>query len=109
LYLFGGRDANDNIIQEIDIYDYKAKSWTTSPTTFTQAPSDFAGYEIVFFFSFFHFVIFLKKKLIFLISFNRVGKELLCLEDTMLIITLSLQHTFLILQLQHFNIMLHKW
>jgi len=46
LYLFGGRDATDTIIQEIDIYDITDKQWTTPTTKFTQATSDFAGYEI---------------------------------------------------------------
>jgi len=40
MYVFGGRDINDNPIQQIDVYNYATDSWRTSLTTWSSVASD---------------------------------------------------------------------
>jgi len=40
LYLMGGRDLSDNIIEEVDIFETTDQTWTTSPYEWTSAQSD---------------------------------------------------------------------
>jgi len=40
LYLFGGRDILDVIIQQIDIFDTSTNEWTTVPSNWSSATSD---------------------------------------------------------------------
>jgi len=44
VWLVGGRDINDAIVQEVDVYNVKTKQWST-PLTLAEATSDLAAFE----------------------------------------------------------------
>eukprot|EP00027_Filamoeba_sp_ATCC50430_P017616 CAMPEP_0168568238 /NCGR_PEP_ID=MMETSP0413-20121227/15460_1 /TAXON_ID=136452 /ORGANISM="Filamoeba nolandi, Strain NC-AS-23-1" /LENGTH=354 /DNA_ID=CAMNT_0008600539 /DNA_START=51 /DNA_END=1112 /DNA_ORIENTATION=+ len=46
LYLFGGRDLSDVIIQQIDIYDTSSKTWSTVSSNWTSATSDLVAVPV---------------------------------------------------------------
>jgi len=46
MYLIGGRDINDTIIQTVDVYDAVAQTWSTLKSTWTTATSDLVAASI---------------------------------------------------------------
>jgi N-acetylneuraminic acid mutarotase len=43
LFVFGGRDLDDNIITSVDVYDTQSKRWSTLASAWSQATSDLVG------------------------------------------------------------------
>eukprot|EP01117_Protostelium_nocturnum_P016644 TRINITY_DN6641_c0_g1_i1.p1 TRINITY_DN6641_c0_g1~~TRINITY_DN6641_c0_g1_i1.p1 ORF type:complete len:444 (+),score=163.39 TRINITY_DN6641_c0_g1_i1:79-1332(+) len=44
VYIFGGRDESDNLVPQVDVFDYSSKTWSTLPENrqFNSTLSDFA-------------------------------------------------------------------
>lgn len=46
VFIFGGRNATDTIIQEIDVFDVTSKTWSTLADPWTDATSDLASFVL---------------------------------------------------------------